>query len=207
MKNKIRLSSKILHKSIELFNENGVANISSNKIAGVLEISVGNLTYHYKTKSDIIEAILNQMITDSSDFFNIPKTPTIVDYEKYRLKFINLQESYKFFFNDMVFITQKYPRIGERFKKLTVERLKGGRSLIDSFIKVELLKKEEGPINYNYLMHSIWIITTFWITQEKTVGFDTKGLNNSSKEIVWSMLYPYLTEKGIHQYEKFILKD
>lgn len=200
----MKLKNKILYKSIELFNEHGVANVSPNKIADILDISVGNLTYHYKTKSDLLEAILKQMILDSSDYFEIGEEPSVRDYEKFRLQFIDFQTNYKFFFVDMVFVTQKYPKIGEGFKKLTIERFKGGRKLIDLFIKIGVLKKEEEHVNYNYLMHSIWLVTTFWITQEKTTGFDTEGLDNSSKEIVWSMIYPYFTKKGIQEYEEFI---
>ena len=202
----MKLKAKILHKSVTLFNKLGVANVSPNKIAEVLEISVGNLTYHYKTKEDLLEGILNQMIIDSSGFFEIGKTPTVLDYEQLRTRFIDFQESYKFFFNDMVFISQKYPRIGEGFKKLTVERFNRGRDIIHLFVKGGILKKEEKGINYSCLLQSLWLVTTFWIAQEQTVGRDIKGLDNSSKDVVWSMIYPYLTEKGKLQYEQFILE-
>ncbi|WP_420551556.1 TetR/AcrR family transcriptional regulator [Tenacibaculum aiptasiae] len=198
----MKLKIKILSKSIELFNRDGVTNVSPNKIAEILKISVGNLTYHFKTKESILEAILKQMIIDSSDYFEIGEEPTVKDYEKFRLKFIDFQNSYKFFFNDMVFIANKYPKIGDGFKKLTIERFKDGRKLIDLFINVGILKKESEYVNYNLLMHSIWLVTTFWITQERTIGFDVKGLDNSSKDVVWSMIYPYLTEKGRKQLEK-----
>lgn len=200
----MKLKERILYTSVELFNEFGIANISPNKIAEELDISVGNLTYHYKKKSDLIEAILDIMIVKSSDYFQIKEEPTANDYEIIRLKFVKLQATFKFFFNDMVFITQKYPKVAERFKELTIERFKHSKALINLFIKNGVLKKEGKGTKYSYLLQNLWLITTFWISQEKTVGRNIEGLDNTSKEIVWSLIYPYLTEKGREQYEMYI---
>ena len=38
---------KIVHASIKLFNENGVANVRLQQIADEIGISVGNLAYHF----------------------------------------------------------------------------------------------------------------------------------------------------------------
>ncbi len=45
---------KILDKSIELFNIQGIANVTLRMIAQELNISQGNLNYHFKRKEDIL---------------------------------------------------------------------------------------------------------------------------------------------------------
>ena len=45
---------RILQAALELFNEQGTAAVSANKIAERCGISKGNLQYHFKNKRDII---------------------------------------------------------------------------------------------------------------------------------------------------------
>lgn len=52
------IKNEILRVSRELFNKNGYGDVSMRNIADALGISVGNLTYHYKRKEDLIEAVL-----------------------------------------------------------------------------------------------------------------------------------------------------
>ena len=48
----------ILITARELFNEYGYKNISMRDIAKKLNISVGNLTYYFKKKEDLIEEVV-----------------------------------------------------------------------------------------------------------------------------------------------------
>lgn len=45
------LRESILETSIQLFNKNGYAAVTMRDIAGALNISPGNLTYHFKKKT------------------------------------------------------------------------------------------------------------------------------------------------------------
>ncbi len=52
------LKSEILDTAGRLFDESGGNAVSMRSIADALGISVGNLTYHYKRKEDLIEAVM-----------------------------------------------------------------------------------------------------------------------------------------------------
>ena len=49
---------EILEMSRMLFNERGFNDVSIRDIATALGISNGNLTYHFKRKEEIVEALL-----------------------------------------------------------------------------------------------------------------------------------------------------
>ena len=54
----MKTRDRILQKSLQLFNEQGERSISTNHIAAALEISPGNLYYHFRNKESIIAELL-----------------------------------------------------------------------------------------------------------------------------------------------------
>ena len=49
----MKTKEKIINTAVELFNNHGTKSITTNHIAKKIEISPGNLYYHFKNKLDI----------------------------------------------------------------------------------------------------------------------------------------------------------
>ena len=60
MEKKLRTKDKILQASIELFNQVGERQVTTNHIAAHLGISPGNLYYHFRNKEDIVRQIFKE---------------------------------------------------------------------------------------------------------------------------------------------------
>jgi Transcriptional regulator len=197
----MKLKERIILKAIELFTKGSVANVSPNQIATALNISTGNLTYHYKTKASLIRAIYEKMHADSQDYLEIEGYLTLDDFRKSMIKFQKFQEKYSFFFHDMVFIIRNYPEVGKLYETSNLMRFRQARQLFDYYIATDRMLRETDGINYDYLIHNIWMVGAFWTTQEKIITTPNHLKKPSNMvEMTWYMILPYLTEKGRAEY-------
>ncbi len=53
----MKTRDKIVYAALELFNQHGERNITTNHIADYIEISPGNLYYHFRNKQEIVREI------------------------------------------------------------------------------------------------------------------------------------------------------
>ena len=199
----MKLKEKILIKSVELFNEQGISSTSPNQIAAALEISVGNLTYHYKTKASLVTAVYEKMHSDSQGFINLEGYLTLDDFRKAMKRFRDFMGANRFFFHDLVFILRKYPEVGEMYKASNLERFKRGRKLFEHFISTGRMIPEQEGINYDFLTYNLWMVGSFWNIQKKIIAPDFMfNQPTDMLDITWYMILPYLTEKGKEEYDQ-----
>jgi AcrR family transcriptional regulator len=57
----MKTRDRILHQALLLFNDAGVDQVSALEVSRKLDISYGNLTYHFKRKDEIILTLYAQM--------------------------------------------------------------------------------------------------------------------------------------------------
>ena len=60
----MKTRDKILETARELFNNDGVSTVSSRNISDAMNISYGNLCYHFPKKDDIIMQLYASMQTE-----------------------------------------------------------------------------------------------------------------------------------------------
>ncbi|WP_024481092.1 TetR/AcrR family transcriptional regulator [Cellulophaga baltica] len=203
------MKEEIKKEAVKLFNTLGMSNVSMKQIADSLSISAGNLQYHYKTKAVLLANIYDDMFEETKNNI-LPENAyiTLFHFEEMMRNFDRLQEHYNFFFNDIVNINKTYPEIAEHYKVTNLNRFEEGRKLIDYYIETGRMLPESETIDYDKTMHLIWMSSTFWQSQKLVITATTYETNKcASIEMLWTLLLPYLTEKGLeeyHQVRKFV---
>ena len=130
----MKLKEKILNKAVELFNDRGISSTSPNQIATALKISVGNLTYHFKTKAILVKEVYVKMSVDSLDFLSMKDYMTLYDFRIIMGKFQDFKEKYSFFFDDIAFIFRNYPEAGKLIEEINLNRFKQARLLFEYYV-------------------------------------------------------------------------
>ncbi len=115
----MKTAERILLVSLELFNHHGEANVSSVDIANELDISPGNLYYHFKGKEVIISELFKMYQQKMDSILLAPETDklSIEDFFYYLLLIFEASHLFRFLYRNPAEITEKYPAIIKGFRK------------------------------------------------------------------------------------------
>jgi AcrR family transcriptional regulator len=110
--------TRILVSSLLLFNENGEPNTTTNEIADEVDISPGNLYYHFHRKSDLVEALLLEFQADARQVLRPPESQQVSldDFWVFLHHLLELTAAYRFLLRDMESLTVVYPKVRNALK-------------------------------------------------------------------------------------------
>jgi len=110
--------TRILVSSLLLFNENGEPNTTTNEIADEVDISPGNLYYHFNKKSDLVDALLLEFQADAKQVLRPPESQqaSLDDFWVFLHLLLELTAAYRFLLRDMESLIGEYPKVGNALK-------------------------------------------------------------------------------------------
>lgn len=95
--------TRILACARELFQERGYNDVSMRDIADAAGIQIGNLTYHYRRKEQLLEALILQ---PNKQIYKPGQLCTKQDFEAYFRHLLRIQRDASFYFDSYVQISQ-----------------------------------------------------------------------------------------------------
>lgn len=199
----------ILDTALKLFNEHGLAQVSLRNIADSMHISPGNLTYHYKKREEIVEALYYEFVDEVNVRFNQQNLSEI----KLKLVFdmiSMLTESrlkYLFLMRDFTTLVAENSNIKRHYIAVIKKRKLQSLDIFDALIEQKILRPAELENEYAHLYERIQILGNFWITSATMQGEKLNKTNvDLNFEMIIQIIYPYLTPKGKKEWLKLSLK-
>ncbi len=201
----MKTRDKIIHASVDLFNEKGERNITTNHIASHLGISPGNLYYHFRNKEDIIYAIYTEYADDlvrnfeSLENINHPLDSIL----RYMDIVFQLVSKFRFFYSNLPVLLSKNPALKERYSEMQ----RAIKAKVSSMIKT---LQQDGMLNIKDdeiedVTSLIRITSTFWLsylqTQQEETYIEDSNLYDGLLKI-FSILSPYVTDLARAEFEK-----
>lgn len=109
---------RILVASLLLFNEHGEPNTTTNQIANEVDISPGNLHYHFRRKSDLVDALLAEFQADARRVLQPAgsEQTSLDDFWVFLHVLLECTAAYRFFFRDMESLIVEYPNVGKTLR-------------------------------------------------------------------------------------------
>ncbi|MCB0632661.1 MAG: TetR/AcrR family transcriptional regulator [Saprospiraceae bacterium] len=199
----MKTRDKILQEAKRQLNEEGLDRVTIRSIASALEISPGNLTYHFKNVDAIIYELYLQLVealSQSIEVFHPDKLSTKWFYDQSVSNFAVMWD-YRFLLLDFVTITRRIRPIKEHFRQLVTLRQLQFRMFADQMIANDIMQEERVPGLYDRFILQMIIYSDAWLS-DALVHFDTHGehVYHFYADLMVSSLVPYLTEKGLKEY-------
>jgi AcrR family transcriptional regulator len=199
------LKEKILKKALELYNANGVEYVGMRELAAALGVKLGNITYYFPTKEDIIRGLSEQLsglntgiITDAPDL-------SVISFLTMLRKHCENQVQYKCLFISFVNLMKEYPSLSVKYKDIEKKRKGMTANCVQRLIENKYLKKD---LSENVgLMESLFLlIMRFWVSEAE---ISLSALSDDKKidhylDMIAHILQPYATNKGLKEIELYL---
>ncbi|KFF75314.1 hypothetical protein HX13_03555 [Chryseobacterium sp. P1-3] len=205
----MKTKEKILSKALELFNERGYNTTTTRHIAAELNISAGNLHYHFKHSEDIIKILFSALTLKMNDQMKKMKETghkTLDNLYQFTFSTFEIFYAYRFIFMNFVDILKKIPEIESHYEAINASRKEEFQEIFSSFQKNNIMRDDIPDFIMDSLTAQVFLIADNWITHNRLISKLTeKEAIQHYTLLQMNLFYPLLTteQQDIYQ-QKYI---
>lgn len=190
--------TRILVATLTLFNEQGEPNTTTNEIADEVDISPGNLHYHFRKKSDLVDALLLEFQADAQRVLQPPNVPTATfeDFCAFLQLLLELLAAYRFLLRDMETLVATYPKVQKALNGFSKALLGVMQIYVKALRENRMLDIDESNIG---LVCRNLVVVALFSERFDEIGGDQVTPDISAMRVARSLLgviSPYSIEDG-----------
>ncbi|GGE73098.1 TetR family transcriptional regulator [Streptosporangium jomthongense] len=205
---KIKTRDRILIASLSLFNSLGEPNVTTLLISDELDISPGNLYYHFKSKSDIVEELFAAFEAEMLDLLAVPEDVDIsLDQQSFFLHLLfEAVARYRFLYQDLVNVLSRYERLQVRFNRLLKKKTAAFRNICESLRRQEMMAIE--PEELDSLCEQLTLTACYWSSFDTLSHLDDRESVDPGRGVYQMMhlMVPYFVP-DVREQAKLISRD
>lgn len=192
----IKTRQRIQEKTIELLNARGLSNVTMRDVSGALNISPGNLTYHYPKWESLMDDIFTGFQKGMSEVYDHFPTD-ISEVASYIERIFNLQAEYAFIFSDFYIFFLQNPIYDNIKVEFFQERMTIMREALQRLVVKKYLYPASDEHNYDLLVKNTWLLLSGWhgfskVLKDTSYAFKKEDFFLS----IWNLYAHHLTPRG-----------
>ncbi len=198
---------KILDTARALFNEQGLHRVGVRDIARALEISPGNLAYHFATKDDLVSALVSELHAENARhaFGALPADFSLVTLYQTALTAMRAMLGYRFVLLDYVDAVTASPELQRLESKLAPGRRRRNDEMIARLVDDGFLKGRSVRARGDVLYEQGRMISSGWLADALLAGMrDDRTILLHYAKVGCALLEPYCTKKGARQMRELL---
>jgi AcrR family transcriptional regulator len=162
-----RTRERILETALMLFNRFGEPHITTADIAGEMEISPGNLYYHFRNKDQIIAELFAAFERRLDGLFALPegRTASVEDLWLLLHLLFEAMWDHRFIFRDLDEILSRNRKLALRFALIMRRGVRTVLELCRGLVKAGTMQASEREIAA--LAENVGLVATYWISYQK----------------------------------------
>jgi len=188
--------NKILDTTLTLLNERGLSNVKMRDVSQELNISIGNLTYHYPKWENLIDDIFQQFQAEVNELYiYFPKD--ISEVVGYIERIYDVQIRYAFLFSNFYIFFQQFPKYKAIEEDFFLTRMKTMREALEKLVHKNYLYPAGCEHNYDLLVKNTWLVLSGWYGFSMIFKDTTYAITKEEFFLsIWNMYVYHLTEAG-----------
>jgi AcrR family transcriptional regulator len=203
-----RTRERILSVSLQLFNDFGEPNVTTSNIAEEMNISPGNLYYHFRNKDDIINCLFSDFEKEMESILASPgDAATVEDAWFFLHTLYELIWRYRFFYRDLNNLLANNRTVETHFKRISAHSVQVARALCLGLRKNGELSANDRELDA--LCTNMVVVATYWLSWEYVMN--PRQFNDSEKMSAalsrgvyhtFALVAPYLTGNSRALFDK-----
>jgi AcrR family transcriptional regulator len=160
-----RTAERILEVTLELFNRFGEPNVSTTLISAELNISPGNLYYHYPAKDELINSLFDRYEKSLGELLHA--ADNVRNVEDAWLFFHMLFEliwQYRFLYRDLNDLLSKNRRLETHFQFVLKNKGQAVQAVLAGLARGGAMKIE--PRDMEPVATAMVVVLTYWLSYE-----------------------------------------
>ena len=211
-KPKRRTRERILELSLALFNDFGEPNTTTTIIADEMNISPGNLYYHFRNKDEIVNSIFGDFEKQMDGLLALPaqrasSKMSVEDVWLYLHLVFELMWKYRFIYRDLNDLLSRNRIIETHFKRILDDSTRIAQLLGEGMRAAGELAASDGELKA--LATNMVLIATYWLNYEYVRNprkpVDSAAMGRGAYQMM-SMLAPYLQGDARKLFEKLAVE-
>ena len=165
-KPKRRTRSRILETSLRLFNDFGEPNVTTTLIADEMNISPGNLYYHFRSKDEIVDTLFGEFEREVDGVLAAPtaRTANVEDVWLFLHVLFEAMWRYRFLYRDLNDLLSRNRLLEVHFKRLLEQKTKTAAALCNALAAAGEMRASRAEIAA--LAVNMVVVLTYWLSFE-----------------------------------------
>jgi len=193
---------RIEQAALQLFNDYGEPNITTNRIADELDISPGNLHYHFRTKQDLIDTLFEQFERRMLGLLaasEIEQTDIEDAWFFLHLVFETITE-YRFLYRDLVELCIRSSDLHRRMRGILKLSMQTADQLMGGLIRAGRMQANQQE--RESMVRNIVLISSFWIGFDQILESRQQPRPDRAVWQVMTLVSPYLKGEAKAQFNE-----
>jgi AcrR family transcriptional regulator len=193
----LKTKERILQLSLQLFNERGERVVTTNHIAAELNMSPGNLYYHFRNKSEIIKELMEQYQRETLDMLALPDDRPLDANDKIRYFQVLSSQlwAYRFLHRDVYHLVENNIDFRKMYPNFAGQVMQQGQKIYKAFVNSGLMEMTDSEIEA--LIINLWIVLTNWTNFLYMSGHITDS-NTLEEKWIWQALRQMVFLEGAY---------
>lgn len=203
----MKTKERVLVTSIELFNRNGVTPMTTNHIAKAMQISPGNLYFHYDNKEEILRELFLRMCRETYRIWR-PRRSVHGGALRFIDENFELYWKYRFFHREMYALRRKDIQLAKMWRAHIEKMMKLMRVLYRHWVRQGLMVDIADKSEMLYVSEALLAMATtflqFFESAEKQPG--RRSIERGKRHVA-RLLRPYSAGQTRDELERFIASN